>query len=541
MSRFRRFFGIAVLAGTCLLLGSAASAQAATQALFAAPAAVGAGDCSSIASACSIATAVTIANAAPVTDSVQIKLADGTYQLSTPSPTALAITFAGPSLTLEAEGGAPTLSGTNTVRVLSIAAASNVTIDGLAIELGSTSGLGGGIENSGKLTVENATFVANKASNGGAISNTAGATLAVTDSSFVGNTTTSVGGGAIIDSGTAAIERSAIIGNKAPINGGGVNVQPGGAMTVANSTISNNTSGSAGGAFANLGTLNVEASTIANNSGSDGAAIATAGVNGTFAANIIGTQASGKACSPANAAFVDGGYNLDVDGTCISTTTPAEGSHNGQLPYGPSTYGAVLDAYLADAPADNGGQTQTIALLSSPNPPTAGDDPALGVVPASFKLPVPIGGVPTACALSDQRGLPRRIPCDIGAFEVQPPPPPAPAAPAKVTPPPPAPKPGLTGLSLAPKKLRNGQKATISFKLDIGAQVTFQLKRKVRKHGKVKLVGSGGAPKSFTAPAGTVKRSWTPHGLPVGKYQLSATPAGGTTTTFNFKIVPKRH
>jgi len=543
MSRFRCVFGIAVLTGTCLLLGSAASAEAATQSLFAAPAAVGTGDCSSIANACSIATAVTNANAASVTNSVQIKLAGGTYPLSAPSPTALAITFAGPSLTLEAEGGAPTLSGTNAVRVLSVAAASNVTIDGLVIEAGSTTGFGGGVENNGKLTVENSTLSANKAANGGAISNAASATLAVTGSTFAGNTTTSVGGGALLDFGTAAIERSAIVGNKAPINGGGVNVQPGGTLTVSTSTIANNTSVSTGGAFSNLGTLTVEASTIAGNSGSDGAAISTSTPNATFAADIIATQASGKACSPANSELVDGGYNLDTDGTCISPTAPAEGSHSGQAPYGPSTYGAALDAYLADAPADNGGPTQTIALLSTPNPPTTADDPALGVVPASFKLPIPIGGVSTACALSDQRGLPRLSPCDVGAFEVQPPSPPAPPAPLKVTltPPPPTPKPALTGLSLAPKKLRNGQKATISFKLDVGAEVTFQLKRKVKKNGKVKLVGSGGAPKSFTAAAGSVKRSWTPHGLTAGKYQIGATPAGGATQTFNFKIVPKGH
>ena len=196
--RFGLFVGILVFASCGLFGWSATSAQAATDSLFAAPSAVGAGDCSSQDDACPIETAVTNANGEPVDDSVTIELAGGTYSLPSPSPTALSITFAGPSLTLKADGGTPILNGGNTVRLLSIDAASNVTIDGLEIESALAAQSGGGIDNRGTLTVENSMFSGNTARNGGGIANEARGTLTVQNSTFSDNSTTSVGGGAII-------------------------------------------------------------------------------------------------------------------------------------------------------------------------------------------------------------------------------------------------------------------------------------------------------------------------------------------------------
>jgi hypothetical protein len=418
----RRLLGAVSLSAVCLLAFAVTSAQAATHSLFAAPTSLGSGDCSSSADACSIAIAVEGANAAPTADSVVIELAGGTYTLNAPSPTALEITFAGPSLALKADGGVPVLDGTGTVRVLSVATTSNVTVEGLVIKGGSTTGLGGGIENKGVLTVEESTFSENSAANGGAIVNTSGATLTVEDSMFSNNTTTGVGGGAVIDSGTATVERSLMISNEAPINGGAINVQPGGSMTVAASTIAGNTSGGQGGGLSNLGKIDVETSTLVeNSSGAEGSAFATGNTEAMFAADIIGPQASEKACAPNGAAIVDGGYNLETDGTCISGTSPATGSHNGTTALGSSTYGAVLTSYLAGAVAANGGPTATLALLNTASPPTELADPAFDVVPPSFELPAPVDGVSQACSLADQRGI---VPvaganCAIGAYLLQ--------------------------------------------------------------------------------------------------------------------------
>ncbi len=542
----RRLFGLlgVALASLCLLAWLATPAEAATDTLFAAPAAAGTGDCSFPANACTIATAVTKANALPVTDNVRIVLAGGIYLLSSPSPTALSVTFAGPSLTFEAGGGVPILSGTNTVRMLSVGSTSHVTLDGLEFEFGTTTGLGGAIENAGTLTVKNSTFTSNSAGNGGALDNMATGTLRVEGSTFSHNSSTGVGGGALINFGSATVVRSTINNNNAPINGGGINNQPGGNLTLVASTLAGNTSAGQGGAMSTIGTIKVEASTIVGNIGSTGSVIATSDpTTATFADDLIGSQSSGTACTPANDAFVDGGFNLEVDGTCISTTTPAAGSHNGLAPYGSSTYGAVLDAYLADGLANNGGPTQTVALSSSATPPTPLSDPAFAVVPASFQLPAPLDGLSAACSLPDQRGVARTSPCDVGAFELPPTPPPPPPSSSTPSPKPVAVaqgKPSLTALKLAPKKLRDGQKATISFQLDVAAKVTFQLQRKVRKHGKAKLVSTSGGPKSFSAAAGPVKRTWTPHGLRAGSYQLRATPAGGAVEKFAFKIVTSK-
>ena len=262
------------------------------------------------------------------------------------------------------------------------------------------------------------TFSGNSALNGGGIANEAGATLTVQSSTLSQNTTTGVGGGAIIAFGPTTVERSALIDNTARINGGAINVQPSGTVTIATSTIAGNTSGSLGGGLSNLGTITVEASTISDNSATGGAAIATGNANATFAADIIATQASGTAC---NTPIVDDGYNLDTDGSCVSPTSPATGSHNGLSADGSSTYGAVLAAYLADGLANNGGPTQTVALRNRPNPSTTLADPAFAVVPASFTLPAAVDGVSPACSVSDQRGV---VPsagadCDIGAYLLQ--------------------------------------------------------------------------------------------------------------------------
>lgn len=420
---WRRPVNLAVVAGACLLVGiGAAPVQAATDILHAAPAAVGAGDCGAPADACTIVDAVASANAEPATDSVRIVLAGGTYPLSTATPTALAVTFAGPSLTLEAAGsGTPVLDGGTATRLLTVDAASTVTIDGLELRAGSTAGQGGAINNSGSLTIKRATLVDNAAANGGAIVNTAGGRLDVQDSTLANNSANSVGGGAIMAIGPTTVERSLLTGNRAPVNGGAINVQPAATATVTSSTLAGNSSGGLGGAFSNLGTLTVQASTIKDNTAAGGGVVATGNANVTFAASLIAAQAAPEACNPANTAIIDAGYNLDTDGTCISASAPATGSHSGPAADGASTYAAVLDAYLADALADNGGPSETFALLNRPSPATPLPNPALAAVPASFALPVAVGGASTACALPDQRGV---VPvagadCAIGAYLLQ--------------------------------------------------------------------------------------------------------------------------
>jgi hypothetical protein len=398
-------------AGVCLPAGVTAPAQAATDSLYAAPTAAGTADCSSPANACAITDAVTAANAEPIGHDVRIELAGGTYLLSGPGPTALRLTFAGPSLTIEAGSGTPILEGTTGVRQMELAAGVNVTIDGVGFEHGDAGAANSGgailMNTNSTLNVKRSTFSSNQASAGGAIANVA-ARLAVQDSTFSANAAINFAGGAILSIGpsTARIERSAIIGNTAPSDGGGINIQPGAITRIISSTIAGNTSGGAGGGMAVLGSGTVQSSTIANNTATVGDAIA-ANSRLTLAASIVlGPSPGSGTCAPAN------GF--------VSSPSPATGSHSGATAYGSSTYADVLGAYLADAPADNGGPTPTLALLSSPDPFTSLADPAFAVVPSSFALPITVDGSSTACGVPDQRGVEAvaGVNCDIGAFRL---------------------------------------------------------------------------------------------------------------------------
>lgn len=418
-SQIACLIGVLVVTAFAILAGPA-PAQAADVNLYAAPNALGAGDCSSPEDACLIVDAVAEANSASVADDVTVLLDKGNYPLSSQDPTALAVTFAGPSLTFVGRNGTPTLNGSSAVRIMSVAVGSNVSIDGLEFAFGSSTGLGGAIENLGNLTIEDSRFVGNSAANGGALQSAVGTTLAVEDSSFSYNKAASVGGGAIIAFGTATIERSAFFNNSAPVNGGAINVQPGSTFTLVSSTLAANTSSGLGGAISNLGTIDIFSSTVIDNKGNSGGVIATGNTDATAAASIFTSSGSGDSCNPAGTAIVDAGYNLDDDGTCIPAT-PGPGSHSGTSSYGTSTYGAILDSYLADRAENNGGPTRTFALLNSPDPATELANPALGVVPTSFDFPTPVGGETKACALADQRGvLPAAgASCDIGAYLLQ--------------------------------------------------------------------------------------------------------------------------
>ena len=88
-----------------------------------------------------------------------------------------------------------------------------------------------------------------------------------------------------------------------------------------------------------------------------------------FAADIFARQASGANCyfSVSPIGSVDAGYNVDDDGTCGLSSANHSVSAS-----------SAIDDYLGIL-ADNGGPTQTVALLNTPNPATSEADPALAV------------------------------------------------------------------------------------------------------------------------------------------------------------------
>jgi CSLREA domain-containing protein len=242
---------------------------------------------------------------------------------------------------------------------------------------------GGGIENSGTLTVTNSTLSGNSAGEGGGISNLG--TLTVTNSTLSGNSANGYAGGGIFNFGTLTMANSTLSGNAAGIGGGVLNFGP---LTVSNSTLSGNSGAMFGGGVANyLGPLTVSNSTLSGNSATFGGGIysqsnATTTVTGT----IVASGTGGADCAGTLGEVQ--GYNLDDDTSCgFSKTTDLTNTNP-----------------LLGPLQNNGGPTPTMALLPGS--------------PAIDKG----GTAANGCPATDQRGVarPQGPACDIGAFELVP-------------------------------------------------------------------------------------------------------------------------
>ena len=174
------------------------------------------------------------------------------------------------SLTVARSGA----SGTPDFRIFTVDADVQAEITGLSISGGSSDGAGGGIENSGILTVTNSTIADNSAGgNGGGIESSG--ILTVNDSTIVDNSTgmQNVGGGIDNDGGTTNVTDSTIDDNSSGWfgDGGGGIENDGGTTNVTDSTIDDNdqyniqSRGGGGGIRNDGGTTNVTDSTIDNN------------------------------------------------------------------------------------------------------------------------------------------------------------------------------------------------------------------------------------------------------------------------------------
>jgi hypothetical protein len=202
------------------------------------------------------------------------------------------------------------VGGTNTVirrspaaltsfRVLDVAAGGSLRVSNLSIRNGKTAGLGGGIQNAGTLWVSKVTFSGNSAGNGGALANSSGATATLDNATMAENTTTGVGGGGIINSGTLTLSESSLSDNHAPINGGGLNTQSSGVSHISQSQFVRNVSGGLGGAISNLGTTTIYGTSVRFNKGSAGGGIATGNTKVTVLKSTI-TNNTPDNCSPLN-------------------------------------------------------------------------------------------------------------------------------------------------------------------------------------------------------------------------------------------------
>ena len=285
-------------------------------------------------------------------------------------------------LKINGAGAATTIiDGGSIDRVFQIASAVNVTLDGITIQNGRTSSAdvasgGGGIDLAGggtltvsKSIIKNNTVVSNSGTgvgNGGGIS-CSWSTLNVLNSTISNNTANgsswSVGGGIAKTSSTSlTISNSTLSGNSAAFFGGGISAQDNGVTTITNSTITNNDAAQgASGIYLRV----------------------NGGTNGIFLQNtIVANQVGGTANCGSNGGLVtDQGGNLASDNTCNLTQPTSLPNTNP----------------LLDALGYYGATTQTHALQAG--------SPAINAASTTF------------APSTDQRGIARNGPPDIGAYE----------------------------------------------------------------------------------------------------------------------------
>ncbi len=164
-------------------------------------------------------------------------------------------------------GDLMTVSGNKGTRVLEIGSGATVNLSGLVIADGLvTNDNGGGINNSGTLTLDSSVVRNNSARYGGGIYNTGTGTVQVSNSTLNGDSSIYYGGGIYnTGTGTVQVSNSTLNGNSAGGDGGGIYNTGTGIVQVNNSTLSSNRGS---GIFNNaFGTLEVSNSTISGNTG----------------------------------------------------------------------------------------------------------------------------------------------------------------------------------------------------------------------------------------------------------------------------------
>ena len=137
--------------------------------------------------------------------------------------------------------GRLTISGSNRSRVFEVGSGAAVRLSGLTIACGDAgTGNGGGIDNFGRLTIDDSVFSGNTATGGGGLANEGSGTVTVRDSTFTDNTAPAgSGGGLFSSSGTVTVRDSTFTDNTAAGSGGGL-FNSSGTVTVRDSVFTDN-------------------------------------------------------------------------------------------------------------------------------------------------------------------------------------------------------------------------------------------------------------------------------------------------------------
>jgi hypothetical protein len=219
------------------------------------------------------------------------------------------------------------------------------------------------------------------------------------------NTLTRVEGGGIDNTGTLTVTNCMITGNSASDFGGGISNL--GTLTVTNSTITGNMA-SAGGGIDNGGTLTVTNSTITGNAGDFGGAIENGIITSWTPAKAIYRLYVTNCTISDNSAGMVGGITSISNYLGTVTNSLISGNLGGSYS-GPPTI-ALSHNLITDAPdpflgplADNGGPTDTMALLPG-SPAIDAGVPVAGVTTDQRGVARPQGTAPDIGAF-ESRGF----------------------------------------------------------------------------------------------------------------------------------------
>jgi hypothetical protein len=412
--------GAGVTVGATLLMGGVA--QAATLTVGSTADTSGATDCAVATNTdCTLRDAITDAHAAPGSTISFRSGLSGTIALTADLPLinyALAINGPGAGQITVSGGHAHQMFRVNT------GAGDDVSISGLTIADGASSG-GGGIDSvDADLTIDHVVLTRNESTGAGGGVSADGGSLTI-DSSTISDNTGDRGGGVQTQSGTGAastIRNSTISGNGGADYGGGIYFDYNSPATLQNSTVYDNHASASGGGVYDFGTydggpgLTITASTITHNTASRGGGVAcyasTDNVHPLTEPIIQNTIVSGNTADSADEGpdlschFPNGGETPGIVPTAFSLIGSFAGATLDQT--GPNIIGQ--DPQLGPL-ADNGGaaQTQKPAITS----PVIDQGAAFGLGSDQRALgrPVEIPTIPNAAGGDGS---------DIGAVELQP-------------------------------------------------------------------------------------------------------------------------
>jgi CSLREA domain-containing protein len=258
-------------------------------------------------------------------------LANQTLTLTSPTGE-LSITS---DMTIDATGVANlSVSGGGTRRVFNInSAGAIVVMTGFRVTGGSGSGTpgatiadGGGIRNTGNLTLNSMIVQTNTAALGGGVSTSgAGNRLTINGGSILGNSATTNGGGIIgMDSSIINLTNVTVSGNTAANNGGGISI--GGTLNITGGSVTGNTAAaSVGGGISATGTVTATNASITNNR-ADGASGRGGGIDISGSSTITDSTLSGNTTLRTGGGIYFSNGTHNITGTTLSGNAAGSGS-----------------------------------------------------------------------------------------------------------------------------------------------------------------------------------------------------------------------